>query len=291
MSHIFTTGIGTGTKTKPYKVTRDWITSKVISGLEGLPLYSEPATTHRASMFSVCPRQSVIRTRESYTSHQTASSTMYTSIGNVIHDLIQTSLFRSGLLLWKEYKAEMTVGNTKFTGSCDAIIIDPITYDLSVIDIKTTGAIPSKPKVSYQKQIAFYGLLLGIRSMNILYVSRNVGMPEPKIKNFTVDESYIEEVALDMAVTACLQVNELPNRLKTKSSCTYCPLISRCWNDVMIYEPKSLTESTVRNSELVSQRILDTMKTRRKKTIHKILKYSNNNIDLLEKHYSIILNK
>ena len=90
-SNIFTVGLvkESDTDARPYKPNRDWITHAAIDGLTGDYEEGDLATHYRTSEYSVCPRMSVLKTRHATGGVQSASSKMYTKVGQLVHTLVQ----------------------------------------------------------------------------------------------------------------------------------------------------------------------------------------------------------
>ena len=272
INDIFTVGLAkeSDTDARPYKPNRDWITHAAIDGLTGDYEEGEIATHYRTSEYSVCPRMSVLKTRHAMGGAQSASSRMYTKVGDLVHTLVQDAWHKKELLLHREYSSEVQFGNHKLTGHCDAILRDLVTNDITLVDIKTTGPIPKKAKAEYESQIGLYGLMLGITSLNIMYVSRNIGMPEPKMKNYVVNPKVIAEAAKSLSIGLVLKDDELPDRLKSISKCKYCSFEHRCWGNESydsLLEPKTMTKDVLSRAEDIEMSLLNTLAIRRAETL------------------------
>lgn len=167
----------------------------------------------------------------------TPSSTMYMSIGTAVHETICDALFKQGVLMFKEYKL-LPPRWLNLGGRVDAIVDIRGDGAPSLVEIKTCGReLPAGPSPEHSQQAQVYSLVTGIDEAYVLYVSREVGYPEPKMVAHRVDtsEAALTYVARQL-ILATIGVNAnllppIPASLLMKD-CKYCLFRSYCWDAV-----------------------------------------------------------
>jgi CRISPR/Cas system-associated exonuclease Cas4 (RecB family) len=236
MTDTFTTG------TQNEEVTRNqWLTSFITGSHE--PRETRKQTKLYPSSAGICARRNVLSLTEEWENSFNMSGVFYTTIGDAIHNIIQSGIKKRDPKALIEYQLKDT--KLMLSGRADIIMRDPTTKQPFIIDIKSTGPIPKTPKKEHVRQLAIYAILSGIKDTEVYYVSRNVGNPV-KMKGYTIDFSgtkysyALEEVKHTIVYSIiAYQNNLLPERLKHKGNCTYCPFKSLCWEqsgDMMLTE-------------------------------------------------------
>lgn len=188
----------------------------------------------------MCERKAIIHTlvHSSYEITEDITTTLYFRVGTAVHEVVSEQLRNAGLLKLSELRLEEPrIGPPKLMplkGYVDNVI--KVGDELGVIEVKTCGDLPLKPKGWHPEQLGMYMLLTGIPNGYLLYMSRKVAdFKGPLMRVFKVDSSVIQKAALTSA-RASVFVNAgvlppKPAHLKTQSACGFCPFTSFCWKD------------------------------------------------------------
>lgn len=184
-----------------------------------------------------CSRKSALLSLYDGRNMSNAASMMYMNLGTSVHRTIQEGLKKSGVLIADEKRLDVNIDGISISGMIDGVL--DLDGEETILEIKTCGALPSKPKKEHLHQAIVYSLLTGIRSIIVFYFSRSVASYDGTLiaKEFeiraTPDE--LKEVANILAqsivATQLKIIPEIPSHITSASSCGFCPFQSRCWTD------------------------------------------------------------
>lgn len=191
-----------------------------------------------ASDAAHCSRRGALNATYVGETIDSASKKAYCELGNTIEDLVIGALEKQDLVLFKQYQLpniDLNLG-----GFVDALIATKIKGEqrkIRVLEIKSCGELPSKPKPEHLSQTRLYGAVLGL-PITLLYFSRNVANYEGVLQtrefnfDFNVDDvrQYVfsacyTKFAVDMNVLPAI-----PSQFTSPSHCGLCDYKSTCWN-------------------------------------------------------------
>jgi PD-(D/E)XK nuclease superfamily len=208
------------------------ITDYIKSGLQTIEKRSKRERLH-ASNAGHCGRRSVLSMTKSNDELVSPASALYFKIGNSIEEVVLDALYHVGVLVFRQYKLHDEQLN--LTGIIDGIVF--ANGALSLLEIKSCGALPEKPKPEHLAQSFLYSALTGLNA-KIIYVSRNVATwnGELLIREFTLPDNkdemlkYVKQAAIARVCLSKKLLPPMPNGFK-KSNCSNCPFIPHCWNE------------------------------------------------------------
>jgi hypothetical protein len=188
-----------------------------------------------ASDVGLCEKRAVLNaTKENGISIATATNNAYFKLGIEIEEIVLDALFKKDKLLYKDYRLP-DIG-LNLGGRIDGIVF--VGGKIRVLEVKSCGAMPSKPKPTHAAQAAVYAAITGLPA-TVLYFSRNVAKFDGKllIDEFDLepDETKKREVIFRI-VYSQLAVDEkiIPNKplsITSKGSCGYCNYTNDCWGE------------------------------------------------------------
>lgn len=205
--------------------------SKIFSGM------TVTSTSKREKMFGSaagkCPRHSFLVQTVPVTETTGPSSLLYMNIGNAMHETICDGMFKAGILIFKEYRIKPPAW-LNISGKVDALYDDD--GELAILEIKSCGnQIPAEPKEDHAFQAQVYSLITGVDRVNLLYASRDVGLPKPKMGVVPVEitAATLQSIARKLVVAA-IGIREgkapaIPAYFKS-SACKYCSFYTFCWD-------------------------------------------------------------
>lgn len=187
---------------------------------------------------SYCPRKAVLMATTTGTNTVDAAGRLYMDTGTAAHRIIQEGLQKVGVLveaerrLFIKYKSGITL-----SGFIDAVI--NLNGFNEILEIKTCGALPARPKKEHLHQALTYSLTTGIPSVTIFYLSRKVASWDGKLEcvEFRIEPTVeqLTEVARLLATslvgTAKNKMPQIPMHISSESHCGFCPFKSTCWGD------------------------------------------------------------
>lgn len=156
-------------------------------------------------------------------------STCVTSIGNTIHEILQTC----GIKYKKvEDSLEVHLHGFKVTGRCDAILNDNV-----VCEFKSIEALPDQPKPEHLKQLLIYIHLLNTyvagkyKIGQLIYFSR--GKANVKIFDIEYTQAMDEMVSRFLngfliAFDDYLKTGNVPTKYVVKTACDFCGYYHLC---------------------------------------------------------------
>jgi len=195
-----------------------------------------------ASKAGLCERQTagMIVMDNSVTDPRKASAQFYFAAGNAFEDVVSRAFKKSGLMVDRETRVELDLmEDTPISGRIDFIIKDPDDPEqLVLVELKTCGKLPSKPKPPHLAQLMTYLVLTGMPKGVVWYISRNVADYTGTLKQvaFVVEPTPEErkETALRLAIGSVYGdaglLPDIPPHMK-RYKCGFCPLIPFCWDN------------------------------------------------------------
>lgn len=231
--------------------TTSFKTGKLKRGLEGMEPWEQiiernlrsSQRTGRpkiyASNSSLCPRQTAAFTKiEDHVTKRKASSEFYFATGNLFEDLMGKAFEKEGILILREFRVESNHSEVEVAGRIDFILKDLETGDPLLMELKSTGKLPTSPKPAHLAQLQTYMLLTGQSRALLWYVSRYVsdfsGNLKQKVFEITMNEDEKRDAALRLALGAVYIDSPFlppkPDYMK-KWKCSFCPLVPFCWQD------------------------------------------------------------
>lgn len=191
-----------------------------------------------ASQTGHCPRRGALEATIITQRPFSAASRFYCEIGNTIEDLIVKAWNERGRLFFAQYKLPKLreFPRLNMGGYVDAIALQD--NQIRVLEIKSCGAMPTKPKPEHESQAMVYSAYTGFPA-TLFYFSREVATWNGKLKTVQFDLSFdVDDLNHYMfnAVMArvCIEkgvMPPMPPLLTTKSRCGMCNFIDFCWDD------------------------------------------------------------
>ena len=230
-------------KSTPIIGSNKW--TKIIE--DNLKSTSKPSRDRMfASSAALCPRQSVglQMIPKEYTEVMKASSQFYFGIGNTFEDIIGRAFNNADLLVDKETRVEATHPEMNLSGRVDFVIRDPDDEnELVLVELKSCGKLPTKPKPAHLAQLMTYLCLTGMSKGLVWYVSRNVadysGQISQAIFEVTPTKAEKKKTIYKLARSTVYSKHNIlpgiPLDMK-KYKCGFCPLIPHCWEGTPLFE-------------------------------------------------------
>lgn len=208
----------------------DDLVSLVIKGLSSIRDNTRNDRLH-ARDAGLCQRRTVLSSKQTGQSVETPASKAYYKIGSTIEDIVLTSLYESGALLFKNYRLP-DIG-INLGGYIDGVIL--LNEKIRVLEIKSCGELPDVPKDEHSAQALMYSAVTGLPA-TVLYFSRQVAKYNGTmlIRQFDLDDNDgLARTALWRAVYGHLAIKEgfvpdRPTHMK-RDACGFCPFIPYCW--------------------------------------------------------------
>jgi len=168
-----------------------------------------------------------------------ASAQFYFAFGNETENIMARAFDKADVLIDRETRIEAYHDELPISGRIDFVLKD--VYDegsLVLMELKTCGKLPARPKPPHLAQLKTYMLLTGMKKGLLWYVSRTVagwnGDLKQKTFEITMTHSERTEIAGRIALGAVYaKSGHLPKRPEymKKYACGFCPLIKFCWDD------------------------------------------------------------
>jgi hypothetical protein len=206
----------------------------ILRGMTSTRSMSRKGVKFYASDASHCPRRAVKFLVTDRDDVITPSSTAYMKIGTSIHEVVTDALFKSGRLIFKEFRLPQSEA-PDIRGIVDAIYFG-IDDKIMGMEIKSCGNLPGRPKEDHLNQALTYSALTGL-DMVIFYFSRKVAGWDQKlmIKSFDVEAS--EDDMLAILSRICLAyfahmddvLPPIPPGFSMDADCRFCGFKDECW--------------------------------------------------------------
>lgn len=265
------------------KSSQQTLEEVIVSGLTSIRTRERPNSRFYSSDAGHCPVKNVRAATDVGQAVFTAASTLYTEIGNKVHEEVIKSLDKEGLLIFDEYKLPDL--GVKLGSKVDAIIFwESKFYGL---EIKTCGELPGSIKPEHKAQAALYSFITGLPFI-VVYLSRNVAdwQGQVKIKSFFLeyDDEYIQ-TTLKNVITASLSLDKglippIPIGFeRNKFPCGQCNYNFACYNGMI---PNGLREMTTEEYFEVAneaERIFVELSDNKKNRRNGIIKHIQKNTD------------
>ena len=173
-----------------------------------------------------------------HTEKRKAVTAFYFKIGSTYEKIVKRGFVKAGIYIDDETRVESTHSAVPVSGRIDFIIRDPDRMDdLVLVELKSCGKLPTKPRHSHLAQLQTYLLLTGMPRGLIWYISRDIAVyPGPFIKQvvFPITPTWEErehtaQVLSEGAIFGNLGI--LPDKpdYMRKTHCGFCPLLPNCW--------------------------------------------------------------
>jgi len=193
-----------------------------------------------ASSAALCARQTagLVMIPNSLKSHMDASSQFYFGIGNEFENIMAKAFDKADIIVDRETRVESSWREMPVSGRVDFVIKDPENDELVLVELKSCGKLPHKPKPAHLAQLMTYLTLTGMKRGLIWYVSRSVadykGVLKQKVFEITptTEEkaNTIRTIATGIMYAASDFLPPIPLDMK-KYKCGFCPLVPFCWEE------------------------------------------------------------
>jgi hypothetical protein len=228
---------------KGSRIAGQGITRFITAGLK----YSE----HRGRRWKLycgdaayCSRKSVLFATTEGQNVMSAASLLYMDIGTVIHRVFQKGLEKAGVLVEAERRVNLRYKDIELSGMIDGIL--KIDDEYKILEIKTCGGLPGKPKKEHLHQALTYALITGIYKVVIFYQSRKVAGWEGKLEcvefEIDVNPTQLDMVAEILATSfVCAKkkvIPPIPLHIGSQGDCGFCPFTTICWGESSKRFPK-----------------------------------------------------
>lgn len=200
------------------------------------------------SSAGLCERQTagLILLPKGVTEERNAATQFYFSIGNAFEQVVERALKADGSWLASEMIVKLPVGEYEVSGRIDFVVQGderPL-----LVELKTCGKVPEKPRPYQLAQLHTYLLVTGFPSGLLWYISRSVagwsGTIQQRVFEVTPTEQELKVAANSIAVGAAYAAAERlparPDRMR-KYKCGFCPLIPHCWDDEKLVDVPQAT--------------------------------------------------
>lgn len=185
-----------------------------------------------ASDAAYCPRQAVLNSNQTGDVIRPAAFKAYVELGNKVEDLVIEALHNVGALLFKQYR--LPDFGINLGGKIDAIVV--INGHIRILEIKSCGELPTKPKPYQASQALMYSAVTGLKS-SLVYFSRHVAdySGQLKIRQFDLDVTGDEaKGALWFSAYAEFAnrrkvLPSIPSHITAKSHCGFCSFTDSCF--------------------------------------------------------------
>ena len=168
-----------------------------------------------------------------------ASTEFYFKIGNTFEDIVNVAFSRADIVVDRETRVEAYHDDLPVSGRIDFVIRDPDEFhDLVLVELKSCGKLPNKPRPSHNAQLMTYLALTGMPRGIIWYISRSVAGWGGRLiqKAFEIEPTDEErQAAIWTTAYGAVAADRgflppLPSHMK-RYKCGFCPLIPYCWDD------------------------------------------------------------
>lgn len=208
-----------------------------------------------------CARRNVLLHHNSWVvSETTPASNAYMSIGVALEEMLMKGMKEKGVLIaWNRYLIQNPY--VKVRGKMDLIFLDP-NEQVTLMEVKTCGALPTEPKPTHLAQAQTYSALSGLRNVVLTYISRQVNLPgefgpQTALRTFVVDTS---EEALRSRLEVALKSDRLakqgilpplPAHFRKHTECHTCEFRDLfCWQERPGLAPKGVDGLPIQKGKL-----------------------------------------
>jgi hypothetical protein len=212
------------------------------------------------SAAAFCPRLNFVYAKMAPMQVETTpESVLYMKIGDGIESALAESLAAKNRLFFSNFR--LPIIDPHIGGKIDLVYLDE--NDKIIIgEVKSCGALPSKPKLTHMQQLLTYLAFGGYTTGKLIYISRSVSdRKRVLIRIFDADVS--EQSMLRTLKKVCytqfaIEANAFPPILpdfRKSVHCGYCAFKDRCWTDDPLSNqfPEFTAMTTVQQTELLSR--------------------------------------
>jgi CRISPR/Cas system-associated exonuclease Cas4 (RecB family) len=182
-----------------------------------------------------CPRKATLFATTTGENTSNAAGQFYMETGTTVHRLIQKAFERTGILVEAERRINIEYDGIALRGMVDAIV--EVDGEQKVVEIKTCGELPGKPKKEHLHQALTYALVTGVHKVVIFYMSRKVASYDGHLI-CTEFEYDVTQAQLDMIAGILASsfvgaksgvVPMIPDHITHQHDCGFCPFQTLCW--------------------------------------------------------------
>ncbi len=250
----------------------------------------------------MCSRRNLFSTVMSSSSSRKLSFSLYTGVGESIHNIVTQRFDDKNALVFREYSLPKVKGLEIFGGRVDAIVL--VAGELRILEVKTLNRRepPTEAKLFHEYQARAYSAFTGL-PYTILYVPSYVSNNTFKRDvewvdfNFSYDPDDAYHVAHNLFYSClCIEHEVVPSVPahfnKTLCKNTYCPFISKCWGEEYVNPDSTKTqEILLKQASVNAQKFVEDTKRRRNGALKHMCKHSTRARNLLNTEWSHLLPK
>jgi hypothetical protein len=189
------------------------------------------------SQVSGCARHGALAATFKGSEVEDAAKEFYCEIGKTAENSILKGWRKDGILLFHDYSLPRIYG-LDVGGKVDAIVY--YRNKITVVEVKTCGALPSKPKPAHLSQARLYAAFLGL-PYTLFYMSRSVAKfgGSLKVKEFNYDfdvDILTNNMYNAVYASNCIKDSKMPSKSSEATTvshglCTFCNFKDVCWGE------------------------------------------------------------
>lgn len=224
----------------------------------------------------LCSRQTagMILLDHNHVQEQGASSQFYFKIGSAFEKVVKAAFTNKGLTFTDEMRVEdrLAPNTPSVSGRVDFVVEEG--GELTLVELKSCGKLPDKPKPAHLAQLTTYLFLTGAPKGVLFYISRDVADFKGNLKAVAFDviptEQELYDVGLQIAIGAIgasrQLVPQIPEHMK-QYKCGFCALRDHCWNgDPMKFDGRHANAKDQLDLDVLAEKVVDDfMATRNEK--------------------------
>lgn len=188
---------------------------------------------HYATDAGLCSRQAALAATIEELQVDTPAQAFYYDQGESLEDTVVRGWANSRVLFARQV-ALPDVG-LDLGGRCDAIVL--VDDRLVLVEVKSCGKLPTRPKPNHHSQATIYAALFGLPA-SVFYVSRHIAKfnGDLLVQDFPLGSSEAEQrqVMQRAAYGHLAKLESLepprPDHLRKASDCGFCPFVGHCWH-------------------------------------------------------------
>jgi hypothetical protein len=250
----------------------------------------------------LCARRNVLLEHNEWIAgEKTATSNAYMSIGVALETMLAQGLHKAGRLVGTQVRLPI-MAEVYVSGFIDIVCFDS-QDELSLIEVKSCGKLPTEANPVHLAQIQFYAAASGLRRAWLTYISRDVRSEfgsRLAQRTFAVDcgeealRSRLQVAATSRLAADAATLPPVPAHFRKHTECHYCEFRDAyCWNarpglggaapmpPLAEYSPEEMIELE-RSSKYLSESMYSNMEVRYREFLEK-LRDSNDNLQIKEK--------
>ena len=190
----------------------------------------------------LCPRKNLFNQEQPVPFQYYPSTKGYMVYGIAIEDMLAKALDDHGRLIKQDIRLvelqSTLMPHLRISGKMDIIALDH-EMQPALLEIKTCGPLPSKPKNNHRVQLETYAAVSGFNRCYLTYVSRAVstGGARGKLACITFPIEITREViferfymaALSQHSMDCRRAVPVPSHFRKSHECIWCDFSDYCW--------------------------------------------------------------